>query len=79
MTDFLDAHPGGAAALLHAEVAGKDATEQFYNLHRHAVIQKYSDLQIGTIQGEQSKVLDPVSHILALEMHDADEFSKSAI
>ena len=61
MTDFLDAHPGGSAALLHEEVAGKDATEQFYNLHRHAVIQKYSDLQVGTIQGEVSQVLDPVS------------------
>ena len=77
VTEFLPEHPGGPKIIL--KYAGKDATEQFYNLHRHAVIQKYSDLQIGTIQGEQSKVLDPVSHILALEMHDADEFSKSAI
>lgn len=59
LTDFVDAHPGGAAALFHADVAGKDATDQFYNLHRHAVLQKYSDLQIGTIKGEKSKVLDP--------------------
>ena len=59
LTDFVDAHPGGAAALLHANVAGKDATDQFYNLHRHAILQKYSDLQIGTIKGETSKVFDP--------------------
>lgn len=59
LTDFIDAHPGGAAALLNADVAGQDATEQFYNLHRHAVLQKYSDLQIGTLKGEESQIVDP--------------------
>lgn len=59
LTDFVDAHPGGAAALMAPDVAGQDATEQFYNLHRHAVIQKYKHFQVGTIAGETPKVVDP--------------------
>ncbi|BFZ57591.1 hypothetical protein PYCC9005_004643 [Savitreella phatthalungensis] len=69
VTDFLDAHPGGAAALLNANVAGKDATEQFYNLHRHAVLQKYSHLQIGQIEGQTPKVHDPQPGDLSLVPH----------
>lgn len=35
--------------------AGQDATEAFYGLHRHEVLERpqYQRLQIGTIQGEQ--------------------------
>jgi len=55
VTDFLDAHPGGEAVL--KQVAGTDATEAFYNLHRQEVLQKYSNLCIGTIDGEKSKVI----------------------
>ena len=36
LTDFLEAHPGGEAAL--KQVAGTDATEAFYNLHRQEVL-----------------------------------------
>ncbi|KAF2663874.1 acyl-CoA dehydrogenase [Microthyrium microscopicum] len=57
LTDFLDAHPGGNVVL--EQVAGQDATEAFYNLHRHEVIQKYTDLCIGTIAGEKSEVIEP--------------------
>ena len=57
LTDFLDAHPGGNVVL--QQVAGTDATSAFYNLHRHEVIQKYSDLCIGTIEGEKPEVVDP--------------------
>ena len=35
LTDFIDAHPGGNVVL--TQVAGTDATEAFYNLHRHEV------------------------------------------
>ncbi|KAK0438190.1 peroxisomal acyl-CoA-dehydrogenase [Desarmillaria tabescens] len=51
---FKDMHPGGAAVLLDAELAGQDATEAFYGLHRHEVLQKpqYQRLQIGVIEGE---------------------------
>lgn len=57
VTDFLDAHPGGRAALL--QVAGSDATTSFYNLHRHDVLAKYARLAIGTIEGEEPQVETP--------------------
>jgi hypothetical protein len=56
VTDFLDAHPGGEAVL--KQVAGTDATDAFYNLHRQEVLQKYSNLCIGTIDGEKPKVIE---------------------
>lgn len=55
---FKDLHPGGASVLLDEEVAGKDATEAFYGLHRHEVIMKpqYARLQIGVIAGEAAVI-----------------------
>jgi predicted heme/steroid binding protein len=57
VTDFLDAHPGGSVVL--QQVAGQDATQAFYNLHRHEVLQKYDSLCIGTIEGEKPEVVEP--------------------
>ncbi|KAL4936437.1 hypothetical protein BDV06DRAFT_93283 [Aspergillus oleicola] len=58
LTDFLDAHPGGSVVL--AQIAGTDATEAFYNLHRQEVLTKYrKQLCIGTIEGESPEVLEP--------------------
>jgi hypothetical protein len=57
LTDFVDAHPGGSVVL--QQVAGTDATSAFYNLHRHEVLQKYSSLCIGTLEGEKSEVIEP--------------------
>ena len=57
MTDFLDAHPGGSVVL--EQVAGQDATQAFYNLHRHEVLQKYANLCIGTVEGEKSEAIEP--------------------
>ncbi|AEO63571.1 6a3cca0e-1992-4043-b3cc-2ddab3848fd4 [Thermothielavioides terrestris] len=57
VSDFLDAHPGGEAVL--RQVAGQDATVAFYNLHRHEVLQKYANLAIGTIAGEQQSIITP--------------------
>jgi alkylation response protein AidB-like acyl-CoA dehydrogenase len=57
VSDFLDAHPGGEAVL--RQVAGTDATVAFYNLHRHEVLQKYADLAVGTIEGEQQSIVTP--------------------
>ena len=56
LTDFFDAHPGGNVVL--QQVAGQDATQAFYNLHRHEVLQKYPDLCIGTIEGEKPEVIE---------------------
>jgi hypothetical protein len=39
-------------------VAGTDATDAFYNLHKQEVIQKYSNLCIGTIEGEKSQIIE---------------------
>jgi len=47
LTKFADLHPGGAFPLL--EVAGKDATDAFYGLHRQDVLRKYDRYKIGTI------------------------------
>lgn len=55
VTDFLDAHPGGESVL--KQVAGTDATEAFYNLHRQEILQKYQSLCIGTLEGEKSEVI----------------------
>ncbi|KAG9204593.1 hypothetical protein B5807_08391 [Epicoccum nigrum] len=57
LSDFVDAHPGGSVVL--EQVAGTDATTAFYNLHRQEVLEKYSDLCIGTIEGEKSEVIVP--------------------
>ncbi|KAJ5690794.1 hypothetical protein N7462_005186 [Penicillium macrosclerotiorum] len=58
LTDFVDAHPGGSVVL--AQVAGQDATAEFYNLHRQEVLEKYRDqLCIGTIEGEKPEVIEP--------------------
>jgi Cytochrome b5-like Heme/Steroid binding domain/Acyl-CoA dehydrogenase, N-terminal domain len=44
--------------LIRGAVAGTDCTDAFYNLHRQEVLQKYSSLCIGQIEGEQSKVIE---------------------
>jgi hypothetical protein len=54
-------HPGGLAALTDEEVAGQDATEQFFALHRFEVLTKpqYQRLIIGTIEGEEPSMRVP--------------------
>jgi hypothetical protein len=45
--------PHESHARAHLSVAGKDATDAFYGLHRHEVLQRpqYARLQIGTLAG----------------------------
>ncbi|OJI82517.1 hypothetical protein ASPTUDRAFT_43778 [Aspergillus tubingensis CBS 134.48] len=57
LTDFIDAHPGGSVVL--NQVAGTDATVDFYNLHRQEVLEKYKDLCIGTVAGETPEIVTP--------------------
>ncbi|KAE9407767.1 peroxisomal acyl-CoA-dehydrogenase [Gymnopus androsaceus JB14] len=61
LTRFADMHPGGLAALTDDEVAGQDATEQFFALHRFEILLKpqYQRLQIGTIEGEEPSLHVP--------------------
>lgn len=39
-------------------LAGQDATEVFFSLHRYEVLQRsqYARLQIGTVQGEEQQI-----------------------
>lgn len=65
VADFLDAHPGGEYVL--RQVAGKDATSDFYNLHRQEALEKYiDDLAVGTIQGESPSIVRPKPGDLSL-------------
>ncbi|KAK0952397.1 hypothetical protein LTR91_024426 [Friedmanniomyces endolithicus] len=57
LSDFVDAHPGGSVVL--TQVAGQDATQAFYNLHRHEILQQYSKLCIGVLDNELPEVIDP--------------------
>jgi len=61
LTKFAELHPGGAIVLYDDEVAGKDSTDLFYQLHRHEVLQKYKRLAIGFIEGHKPQVKDPVA------------------
>ncbi|KII89884.1 hypothetical protein PLICRDRAFT_159111 [Plicaturopsis crispa FD-325 SS-3] len=56
LTRFKNLHPGGSFVLV--DIAGQDATEAFYSLHRHEILEKpqYQRLQIGTIAEEQSSL-----------------------
>ncbi|KAH8929942.1 acyl-CoA dehydrogenase NM domain-like protein, partial [Atractiella rhizophila] len=57
ITSFIDMHPGGAAVLLDATVAGKDSTDSFFGLHRAEVLEKYPRLIIGRVPNESTRVV----------------------
>ena len=68
ITKFMKFHPGGVAALI--PYAGKDATTEFFGLHRIEVLRKYLKFRIGKVAGEENKkscidVYDPsgVCHV----------------
>lgn len=56
LSKFKNLHPGGGSVLLDPEVAGQDATEAFFGLHRYEVLERpqYQRFQIGVIAGEKS-------------------------
>ncbi|KAJ6627333.1 acyl-CoA dehydrogenase/oxidase [Mycena sp. CBHHK59/15] len=62
LSKFANLHPGGPNVLFADDVAGKDATQAFFGLHRLEVLLRpqYARLQIGTILGEQS-VIKPLA------------------
>ncbi|KAH9921493.1 acyl-CoA dehydrogenase NM domain-like protein [Epithele typhae] len=61
LSKFANLHPGGAGVLVNKTVAGKDATEAFFGLHRHEVLLRpqYARLQIGTVAGQTELVAPP--------------------
>ncbi|EGN95089.1 hypothetical protein SERLA73DRAFT_95759 [Serpula lacrymans var. lacrymans S7.3] len=58
VSKFKSLHPGGEAVFLEAEIAGQDATDAFYSLHRHEVILRpqFSRLQVGILTDEESVI-----------------------
>ncbi|PPQ81077.1 hypothetical protein CVT25_014540 [Psilocybe cyanescens] len=62
LTKFANMHPGGPNVIYAESVAGKDATQVFFGLHRHEVLLRpqYARLQIGTVQGETERIKAPV-------------------
>ncbi|KAJ8592660.1 acyl-CoA dehydrogenase NM domain-like protein [Rhizopogon salebrosus TDB-379] len=58
LSRFADLHPGGASVLYADGVAGKDATNVFFGLHRLEILQRpqYARLQVGTIRGETETI-----------------------
>ncbi|KAJ7274439.1 acyl-CoA dehydrogenase/oxidase [Mycena haematopus] len=58
LSKFAGMHPGGLSVLIDPEVAGQDATEAFFGLHRHEVLLKpqYARLQIGVIAGLEQQI-----------------------
>ncbi|TFK64893.1 peroxisomal acyl-CoA-dehydrogenase [Pluteus cervinus] len=61
LSRFADLHPGGANVLYVDSVAGQDATQVFFGLHRHEVLLRpqYARLQIGTVQGQEETIKAP--------------------
>ncbi|PPQ91009.1 hypothetical protein CVT25_013934 [Psilocybe cyanescens] len=58
LSKFSEMHPGGLSVLLDEEIAGKDATDAFFSLHRHEVLDRpqYKRLQIGTVVGQEPQI-----------------------
>ncbi|KAJ3798294.1 acyl-CoA dehydrogenase/oxidase [Lentinula aff. detonsa] len=61
LSDFADLHPGGPNVLYAEGVAGRDATDAFFGLHRHEVLLRpqYARLQIGVIEGGVENIRAP--------------------
>lgn len=59
LSKFAELHPGGAGVLLAREIAGQDATEPFFSLHRSDVLTKYDRLRIGRLAPTKSDSAKP--------------------
>ncbi|KAL5488375.1 hypothetical protein ACEPAI_6483 [Sanghuangporus weigelae] len=64
---FAQLHPGGAAVLLSKNIAGQDATDIFFGLHRHEILLRpqYARLQVGTVAGLNELVKRPAPDALS--------------
>ncbi|KAG6831805.1 hypothetical protein H0H92_007482 [Tricholoma furcatifolium] len=58
LSRFAAMHPGGLSVLMDEEIAGQDATDAFFSLHRYEVLQRpqYARLQIGVVAGEEQQI-----------------------
>ncbi|KAJ6513313.1 acyl-CoA dehydrogenase/oxidase [Mycena sanguinolenta] len=69
LSSFASLHPGGQAVLLDPELAGQDATERFFELHRTEVLDRYARLQIGQIEGEEPQLKPHVPGSLSATLY----------
>ncbi|KAF9525679.1 acyl-CoA dehydrogenase/oxidase [Crepidotus variabilis] len=69
LSKFAPMHPGGISILLNEEVAGQDATQAFFGLHRQEVLNKlqYQKLRIGVIEGAPANAFPTVAPSDALD------------
>jgi len=58
LSKFQNMHPGGAGIL--ATVGGCDATEEFYELHRKQVLDRYQHFVVGTLAGKSARKEEPI-------------------
>ncbi|GAA5998683.1 uncharacterized protein JCM10292_007157 [Rhodotorula paludigena] len=63
LSKFVDLHPGGSHVL--AQVAGQDATEAFFGMHRAEVLSKYGRYLIGTVEGQKPRIILPTKGTLS--------------
>lgn len=79
VSKFARLHPGGKEVLL--EYAGKDATEDFFGLHRQEVLDKYARLKKGRLQdagparGSAVEALSQISKVPFAEAAHLQGFS----
>lgn len=69
LSRFADLHPGGAHVLFTEGIAGSDASEAFFSLHRSEVLSKYERLIIGKIRDATPQYVYPVPGELSLVPH----------
>ncbi|KAG7096522.1 hypothetical protein E1B28_003951 [Marasmius oreades] len=67
VTRFAKTHPGGSNVLYAEGIAGKDATDTFFGLHRHEVLLRPHNarLQIGVIRGQEESIPPPIPGALS--------------
>ncbi|KAF6762502.1 acyl-CoA dehydrogenase [Ephemerocybe angulata] len=67
LTKFANLHPGGPNVLFAPSIAGQDATQAFFGLHKHEVLLRpqYQRLQVGTVAGQTEKIKPPVPGALS--------------
>ena len=77
VSKFATLHPGGVPPFLDPTVAGKDATELFFGLHRASVLEekRYARLQIGVVAG----AVTGATHAKKKKSLKPGEFAEEAI
>ena len=69
LSRFVDLHPGGGHVLLTEGIAGTDASEAFFSLHRSEVLEKYERLIIGRIRDATRQYILPIPGALSPVPH----------